>query len=220
MIGTLVRGMFSILVPALCTVCARHLTGVDRWLCSDCRRELVDLFSPGRRLVRFSKGKDLIVRYAFRYHPLISRLITEMKYGDKPGIAGLLAPFVLPVLGGWLSAETVLVPVPMHPSRRRERGYNQSELLGVRLSRSTGLRSRPDLLVKRRNTPSQTALEQEERLRSVTGSICIREAEDLGGMRLVLLDDVVTTGSTLRECAAAVSNLGSEEICACAVASS
>jgi competence protein ComFC len=220
LVSALMRSAFSLLVPALCVACGRRLTVADRWVCPDCRFELCGLFSPGRRVIGLPGGRRLVVRFAFRYHPLVSKVITEMKYGDKPGMSGLLAPFAVPLVAGRVDTDDILVPVPMHPSRRRERGYNQSGLLGKDLSRLTGLETRSDILVKRRSTPSQTALEHADRLRSVAGSIDAGPGGYVRGRSFILVDDVVTTGSTLRECAGALEDRGAGEIWACVIASS
>jgi ComF family protein len=123
-------------------------------------------------------------------------------------------------LTGPVAEDTALVPVPVHPSRRRERGYNQSELLAARLARLRGLRMERDVLLKIRKTGSQTWLEREERMENVIGSFGLRRSERLSGRRVLLIDDVVTTGSTLKECTRVLMESGAMEVSACVVASS
>jgi ComF family protein len=147
-------------------------------------------------------------------------VITEMKYGDKPGLAAILAPYLSMALADSVSEDAVLIPVPMHPSKKRERGYNQSELLSGLLAEGGGWTSRPNLLVKKRNTASQTTLQREARPANVAGSFGVKGGSDLNGRRVVIVDDVVTTGSTLVECAQAIRELDAGEISACVVASS
>ena len=98
-----------------------------------------------------------------------------------------------------------LVPVPLAPSRERERGYNQSLELARALSAHWALPVRTDLLVRTRATVTQTRLTPGERRRNVSGAFaCLRERAELRGQHLVLVDDVVTTAATLNACAAAL----------------
>ena len=101
----------------------------------------------------------------------------------------------------------VLVPVPLHRWRERERGYNQAELLARELSRHTDLPLDVDALRRNRNTPPQVSMRgHDDRSRAVRGAFeCIG---DVAGRRVLLIDDVVTSGSTMSACAAALKNAG------------
>lgn len=217
--GLLAREVFSLLVPPLCVACDRRLTGGRRWLCRHCKIALACEARPMRRLIEIGGGRTLEVRYCLRYTPRVSRIIAEMKYGDKPGLADLLVPFVAFALGDRILPGTAAVPVPVHASKRRERGYNQSRMLAEGLAGMKGLRV-CDVLVKSRMTVSQTTLERDRRVSNVVGCFRSRKPESFRLDRALLVDDVVTTGSTLRECARALLAAGAKEISACAVAAS
>ncbi len=221
------RTLLSLMVPPLCLGCETVMGSEERWLCARCRVRVSRSVRPRIRTVEVGgSGSDaggplaFRISYALDYDSIVSRLITDLKYGDKPGLAGILAPLMNSALAGAVSKDTVVVPVPIHPSRRRERGYNQSELLAVRIARARGLKLESDLLVKSRSTSSQTALEREERMENVAGSFGVRRADRLAGREVLLIDDVVTTGSTLKECARAVLKSGAREVSACVAASS
>lgn len=102
----------------------------------------------------------------------------------------------------------VLVPVPLHPRRLRERGYNQSGLLARELCRLTSLPVEEDTLFRHRNSGAQIrARDSEERRSNVLGAFGCRN-EKLGGRRVLLIDDVCTTGATLNSCAIALKKAG------------
>jgi ComF family protein len=111
-----------------------------------------------------------------------------------------------------LTAGADLVPVPLHPRRRRERGFNQAELLALALARGTGLEVSPGLLVRRRDTSSQAGLSAASRRRNVTGAFAARHRPRLVGRTLVLVDDVITTGATAAACARVLKQAGAAEV--------
>ena len=111
----------------------------------------------------------------------------------------------------------LLVPVPLHSSRRRQRGYNQSELLAREVSKTTGLQVDSGLLARVRNTPSQVgAAGREERRRNVDGSFEAktgpRARNQVRGAAIIVVDDVATTGSTISACASALKSAGAASV--------
>jgi competence protein ComFC len=219
-LGALAAAAFAVFVPPLCVACQKRLEPWERWLCRRCDLVVSMGTRPRARWIDVPGREPLVVRYGLEYRPEVSRLVWEMKYGGKPGVAAYLAGLLWLAAGDALGGDAVLVPVPIHAARRRERGYNQAEVLGGYLADLAGLPVAKGVLRKKRNTPAQAGLQREARLRSVAGSIRVGDAGLLEGRRAVLLDDVVTTGSTLRECALALADSGVKDIVACAVASS
>jgi ComF family protein len=94
----------------------------------------------------------------------------------------------------------VIVPVPLHPARERERGFNQAALLARSLAVRTGLPVKP-VLERIRYTTTQTAFDRAERMENLHNAFRLRRRQDVQGLRVLLVDDVLTTGSTLSECA-------------------
>jgi ComF family protein len=117
-----------------------------------------------------------------------------------------------------LADEAVLVPVPLHARRMRERGFNQAELLASQMSRRVGL---PiwNVLERTRYTTTQTSLDREERMANLRGAFSLKRARrDLSGRTVWLIDDVLTTCSTADECARILKSAGAEIVVALAVA--
>jgi ComF family protein len=114
----------------------------------------------------------------------------------------------------------VLLPVPLHPLKKRERGYNQSELICQGIEEVTGISVRTDLLHRKKYTVSQTQLSFEERKENVGDAFEINEKrrDDISGKSIILVDDVITTGSTINACARELRNAGANEVYAAAIA--
>ena len=106
----------------------------------------------------------------------------------------------------------VLVPVPLHPRRRLERGYNQTELLARELQRRTRLEVAARALVRRKETAPQAGLSAAARRRNVTGAFAVRQRPRVAGRVVVLLDDVWTTGATALACARILKEAGAAEV--------
>ena len=179
----------AFLAPPLCACCGlpfEYDLGPGA-LCGACTRE-----APG-----FARARAVM-----RYNEASKRLILGFKHGDRSEGA--------PAFGAWLAragaeliAEAeVIVPVPLHRWRLLARRYNQAALLAHALGRESGLPVISDLLVRRRFTPSQGRLSRAARRRNVAGAFAVKPARAarLAGRRVLLVDDVLTTGATVAAC--------------------
>jgi ComF family protein len=141
-------------------------------------------------------------RAVMRYGDVSKRLLLGFKHADRTDGA--------PAYGAWLARSgaelidraDVIAPVPLHRIRLFNRRYNQSALLAAAVARASGLPVVPDLLLRRRNTPSQGRLSISQRWRNVTGAFAVNPARRaaLEGARVLLIDDVMTTGATVEIC--------------------
>jgi ComF family protein len=168
-------------------------------VCGRCRRGLPS-FEAG-----FSLGP---------YEGGLRTLIHELKFRGRRRVAERLAALAAPdaARAGLLTSGAVLVPVPLHPRRREERGFNQSELLALALGRRSGLPVIADVLVRRKQTRSQTGLSAAQRRANVEGAFAVRGRGRVAGRAVVLVDDVVTTGATALACARALRDAGAREV--------
>jgi ComF family protein len=119
---------------------------------------------------------------------------------------GALYPFAV------ASGADIMVPVPLHVKRIRQRGFNQAILVGGLLSRKWGLPFYRDGLCRTRWTEPQISLSVDEREKNVRGAFAVKKAEAFKGKRIILVDDVYTTGSTVSECARALKRVGAEAV--------
>ena len=111
----------------------------------------------------------------------------------------------------------VLVPVPLHPARLRHRGFNQSLLIAQRAAVHLGVEVQDDL-IRTRRTDAQVTLGSDQRLANVFGAFAVRGDTELSGLSVVLIDDVITTGSTLSACAEALHKVGASRVMAATIA--
>jgi ComF family protein len=104
-------------------------------------------------------------------------------------------------------------PVPLHPQRQKERGFNQSELLAEDFCQTTGLALAKDLLQRVRPTIPQVMLPRQERTKNVRGAFAVSDKVGVNGKDILLIDDIATTGATLKECAKILHKAGAEKVC-------
>lgn len=149
-----------------------------------------------------------------RSRRVIRELIHRVKYSREIWVTKILGGILAKGLDDpRLSAQgfDALVPVPLHSKRLREREFNQSLLLARHLAKHSGLPVR-DVLVRHRYTGTQTALDREERRQNLRNAFSVRKNTDVTDQNLLLIDDVLTTGSTLDACAAVLLEQGAESV--------
>ena len=184
-----------------CPLCGRFHEGAgEDHLCSRCL-ELAPAFSVHRSCGVYGGAlKDVILLFKYRKFAPLSRPLAEYA-GTCLGSALRL----------WEGADFI-VPVPLHPARRRERGFNQSCLLARDLARLRGLTVLEGCLVKARNVPPQAALRAAEREKNVKNAYAVRRRRKVLGKTVILIDDVCTTGATLRECGRVLVEAGARDV--------
>jgi ComF family protein len=179
-----------------CTVCGLPLEATEAEVCAAC------LIRPPR-LDR--------IRAAVAYDDISRSIALRLKYGRKVGLARTMSRYMWPLLGE-LPAGSVFVPVPLHRSRLWRRGFNQSVLVARELSKRTGVPVSVDALKRVRATPPLKGLNMRQRRRTVAGAFRQSGSTDLRGKTVILVDDVMTTGSTANACARILKRAGAERV--------
>jgi competence protein ComFC len=227
-----------LLFPSNCRLCGALLDEPgERVVCRECLGRLAPRRGPvcpccGRFLEGPGEGHHCrrclerppdftIHRSCGAYEGDLRDIILLLKYGRFAVLSRPLAAFagvcLAPEEGLWHEAEA-LVPVPLHGTRKRERGFNQARLIARDLARGCGLEVLSRCLVKVRNAPPQTSLEAAEREKNVRNAYAVRDPRRVAGRTLVLVDDVFTTGATLRECSRVLVAAGAREVRALTIA--
>jgi len=233
----------SIALPAPCRICARILdTGSVIPFCDACTASLVETLSEplcaqcGRPIVSgvAAEGMSLpqchLCRrqvYAFdfarsfgAYTPRMSRAILLLKYGNVTPLGTWFARHLAGLIErqpDYFEADAV-VPVPLDQARQRERGYNQAELIAKPLARMLGIPFRSYLLLRTRPRPNQLRLTRRERWETVRGAYATHKTAQVDKLRVLLVDDVFTTGATLDACSRALKGAGAAQVVGLTVA--
>jgi ComF family protein len=223
------RRSLDVALPRLCPSC-RDLVA-DNGLCPTCWSKLSFIsppycprlgipfaYDPGSGILSMQAIADppayQRARAAVRYDDVARALVSSLKYGDRLDLA--------PLLGGWMAragtelfeGADALVPVPLHWRRLWTRRYNQSAALAGTIARISGVRVAPDLLHRVKSTPQQVGLSRAERATNVQGAFRVPSAAKSAvmGRRLIVVDDVLTSGATSDACARALLRAGAAQV--------
>ena len=211
----------NILVPRRCALCRKRLMAGEEFLCLSCLTELPFTRYFGREgnpVERLFWGRIPVARanaYLF-YFPesMVSRLFLALKYGNRPHYGQALGAMMAAELSDtdFFDGVDAIVPVPLARKRLQQRGYNQSEKLAEGISSVTHLPILTEAVARVVANPTQTHLTQAERRKNVADVFMLSRPELLAGKHLLLVDDILTTGSTLMACAEEVAKAGDVKI--------
>lgn len=228
-LGSALNGFVELFYPRLCVGCGRKLFQGEHFLCVECLSSLP--------LAQVHESEDNFVEQHLYGRPYIEsattlmvygketvpqKIIHEIKYHGAKELAQSMGRMLgRQMKGGRFSSVDMIVPVPLHPKRLKWRGYNQSEWIAKGLSEELGVPVRSDLVERVVETSTQTNKNAEERWSNVKGIFALRQEVSTEGLKdhhLLIVDDVITTGSTLMACAAAFSHVDNVKISAASLA--
>jgi ComF family protein len=197
----------------VCEVCGRPLPG---WACNDEAPAETRLCPACRnKTYAFDRARSFAV-----YEGALTRAIVLLKFEQIEPLGAWFAERLAELVNaeGAALAADVVVPVPLHRTRERERGYNQAALLSKPLAKRLRLPHKAVLLMRTRARPDKHLLSLEERWESVRGAFATRPGSQVDNLRVLLVDDVLTTGATLDACARALRTAGAKSVIGLTVA--
>jgi ComF family protein len=219
--------LFQLLFPNLCNGCGQCLIKTERLLCLNCLFDLpytdFHLFADNRvakQLWGRIPCSYAVAMLYFRKGSRVQQMLHNLKYRGKAELGDLLGEMLGSKIlqGGIAPAFDVIIPVPLHKKREKIRGYNQSQRIAEGLSAKINVPVINGLLLKLKATSSQTKKGRFNRYENLKAAFSIKDASQLLGKHVLLVDDVVTTGATLEACMLVLLAAGSKSISIAAVA--
>jgi ComF family protein len=228
-VGSAFEAFADVLFPSLCYVCGELLPEGSRVICPSCVSAIptVEISDPLRALARERLCGDDVVNdvvslFHFEKGGPLQGLLHQLKYGGASGLGVWFGEQIGAAIrrqGGCCQYDAI-IPVPLHAVKRRERGYNQSERIAKGMSRVLNLPVETGIVKRIRHTQTQTALGIDARRTNMEGAFEVRRKRSSRADRknFLLVDDVITTGATIRSCASALREAGAQKIIACSAA--
>lgn len=218
--------ILNVLYPKCCPICHRILKKSSMLICGECAGEIAPVMEPRcflcgkpvreeEEYCRSCSGKQRSFdqgRGIFLYDERMKASILRYKYDGRRQYGDFYAKamyiYAQKDIRRW--KPDVIVPVPLYPRKRRMRGFNQAEDLAVKLSRYTAIPAETEMLKKIKDTKSQKKINEKERRKNLQGAF---EASDsVKGKKILVVDDVYTTGSTIDAAAASLKEAGAEKV--------
>jgi ComF family protein len=223
--------LLNLIFPSRCIGCKKR---EENLLCEDCIRK-IDFLTPPYCKICGKKAKGIVLensicgecrtvnnyfeyaRAAGEYRDLLKKAIHFFKYRKKDRLKIPLGKILVEYLKNCDIKEyfyecDLIIPVPLHPKRLKERSFNQAQLLAEILGEELKIPVISDNLIRVKETSSQINLNKKEREENVRGAFSLKEKENIKGKNILLIDDVYTTGSTVRECAKILKKFGAKKI--------
>lgn len=201
----ILESIISAIYPPKCLVCQILIDNSKDYFCPECKSAInwldTDFFNPEMGSPSFTSAKSLAA-----HEGAWGDVIHQFKYNERTDLA---KPLALMMAEKIHFEYDLIVSVPLHYKRLRERGYNQSALLAKSLAKLTGFRCEYDILKRVKETPPQVGLTKEERLDNVKGAF---ECDGETDTDILLIDDVMTTGATVNECAKVLKKCGAARV--------
>lgn len=206
-------GIIHLFYPILCEGCNKPLVKGEKVLCLSCGLQLPETqyhhIDDNETALRFA-GRFPFTRATslayFTTDGLLQLLIHGLKYRNKKEAGHYLGRQLGRRIKNtdWGKTIDVIIPVPLHPAKQAKRGYNQSLLIAEGISEMLGVPANDQLLLRTRDTKTQTNKTRTERIDNMANAFCLNNIEQLKGKHVLLCDDVLTTGATLESCALAL----------------
>ena len=198
--------------PPCCLICGKNTKEI---LCKSCNKEIInqEVFKVNNKIQRdFYFNKHI---YIFLYQNTIRKLIIDYKFNDKSYLSKLFSKIIIKneKICRILKSYDIIIPVPIHKKREKERGYNQSKLVAKELANNIDcLTFENDVIIKKINNNRQSDLTRKDREKNVQGVYEILNNEKIKDRKIILFDDIYTTGSTAKEISRLLIRNGAKEV--------
>jgi ComF family protein len=226
LLSNTIKAIFDFFLPRFCTSCKNKLSTNEEIICENCFAKIENTTSERIELEyrrKFEKEKlisDFNSAFIFHEGKEIQKLIHSLKY-DKNYQAGnflgkITSELLIDKISSWKC--DVIIPIPLHKLRKADRGFNQAKEIANGISKQLNIPLGTNILKRTRFTKTQTKLNLKERKENIEGAFQIRKGRSVKDKNIILVDDVITTGATISECAKILLANGANRIYAVSIA--
>lgn len=181
--------------PPYCGICGKM---GKKWICSRCYRTIKEKV----KLKKIKITKNIIVNYLFLYQDIFREKILHYKFNEESYLYKTFSEIILKdkKICEFIEKFDYIVPVPMYIDNKKKRGYNQTELISKEISKSLNINYDNKILIKNKMNKTQSLLNENERIENIKGVYSLRNPEKIKNKKILIFDDICTTGSTVKEC--------------------
>lgn len=222
--------IINILFPSVCCICGKFN---KKWICINCYKKIEKLMIneiflydkyAELRLKNDAENKNIFYKekinyydkilYIFKYEGIIRKLIIDYKFNDKSYLNNFFSSIILNNKFDCdiLKKYDIIISVPLSKKRMNKRGYNQTDLIARKISKSLNIEYKLDYLVKIKETIKQSSLNKKERIQNIKDAFVFNNKYNIKNKKIILIDDVFTTGNTVNECSKVLRKNGAKEI--------
>ena len=205
----MLNNILELIYPNVCGICGKIC---KESLCKRCAIEIkkyeINLVNKNKKMY-FNESMHI-----FKYNEMIRQRLIEYKFQDKSYMYKTFAKIILKnkKVCGFLEKYDIIIPVPIHKKRRLKRGYNQTELIAKEICKTISLELKTDVLIKQKNIKAQSELNKNERKQNIKNAFEIKNINEIIDKKILLFDDIYTTGSTVNECSKILKKAGAKQI--------
>ena len=204
-----IKHVINLIYPNVCGICDK--------VCKDnlCKKCEINFKKIAKVRIDTYKNKNFTKHiYLFKYEGIIKERLIEFKFNEKPYIYKGFVKFLIKnkKICSFLKSYDIIIPVPIHYNRKVTRGYNQSALISKEIAKILKINYVEKVLFKKINNKPQSTKNKAERKENVIGVYCLKNAYKIKNKKIVLLDDIYTTGSTVNECAKILKESGAKKV--------
>ena len=210
--------ILNLIFPNVCGFCNKINTNS---LCKRCELNLskYEIYCIKSYIDDKQKYFDFLFS-ALKYENTVREKIIQYKFHENSYLYKTFAKIIIKnkKIYRFLKFYDIIIPVPMHKTKKAVRGYNQCELVASEIAKQLELMYENGVLIKVKNTKIQSTLTKLQRIENVKGAFCIKDVTKVKGKKIILVDDIYTTGSTVNECSKVLKKAGASEICVVTIA--
>lgn len=204
----------ELIYPTTCGICGKICREA---ICKKCELKLKEFEI---NLIKSNNKYYTERMHLYRYDGIIRNRIIDYKFNNKPYLYKTFAKIIIKnkKICGFLKNYDIIIPVPIHKKRRLIRGYNQTELIAKEIANKENLKFEKNVLIKQKNIITQSSLSKASRKENIKNAFAIKNAEKIINKKIIIFDDIYTTGNTVLECSKMLKNAGANQIAVLTIA--